>query len=415
VGLNDTLGRVAYLGRVQTALLLAYAAVLPVSMTASWVVLIAGLFVLAIQLLSSAIAHSCNGKLQVLAGAPLLKPLLVFIAAVAVSGLVNGGLLEALSSVLTLKGILCYFWAYSVFVLDRKVVRSAILVLLSVGAIAGIFGAVEQIANFHPFGYRYLQGTGFLGGPMSFAGQMQMLSILSIVLLLLWTKISQRLRMVLYILAAGNCLGVIFAAERSSWLGFIAALAIISIAVSWRRFIVTMTGAWALAAMGWLLIPVFQKRLLPLLSWHNDVSVRVRLFLWQQSIALWQHNPLFGVGLRNFPHFDIPEAIVPGRSIDINHAHSNYLQILATTGIVGLIAYLWLWLCMLLTGWRNFSRIEQDSFERAIALGIFGGTIALFVSGIFEYNFGTAHVRLMQWFLLAMLLPAASILSPAKE
>jgi len=32
-----------------------------------------------------------------------------------------------------------------------------------------------------------------------------------------------------------------------------------------------------------------------------------------------------------------------------------------------------------------------------------GSTAALMVAGIFEYNFGTAQVRLAQWFVLAML------------
>ena len=44
------------------------------------------------------------------------------------------------------------------------------------------------------------------------------------------------------------------------------------------------------------------------------------------------------------------------------------------------------------------------NLRRYIALGIAGGTIALMVSGLFEYNFGTAQVRLMQWFVLGMLI-----------
>lgn len=432
------------LQKLQVALLLAYAASLPVSMTLSWGLLIAGLVLLAVQILLSALTqHETSSALrcpftlplqclagmeiQSLAGAPLIKPLFLFSAAVALSGLVNGGLIEALASLASLKGILCYFWAYSVFAHDRHIVQSCVFVMLAVGAAAGILGTVEQIANFHPLGYRYMQGTGFLGGPMSFAGQMQMLSTLSLALLFIRMdkatdknkKLSrdsekihaQKLPSSIFLIctALGNCLGVIFAAERSSWLGFLAGLAAITIAISWRRFIATMATVWVLAASGWLMLPVFQKRLLPLLSWQHDVSVRVRLFLWQQSLQLWQHNPVFGIGFRKFPHFNIPEAIVPGRSIDINHAHSNYLQILCTTGIAGLAAYLWLWIRMLLTAWENFRHAQSETsgfgFERALALGIFGGTIALLVSGAFEYNFGTAHVRLMQWLLLGMLLP----------
>src|SRR5262249_31950693 len=105
-------------------------------------------------------------------------------------------------------------------------------------------------------------------------------------------------------------------------------------------------------------------------------------------------------------HFDFPEAIVPGHSKDLNHAHNNYLHILATTGMFGLITYLWLWLVVLTTSVRTYKKVAGqpgDGTHSSLALGVFGATVALMVAGIFEYNFGTAQLRLAQWFVLAML------------
>lgn len=48
--------------------------------------------------------------------------------------------------------------------------------------------------------------------------------------------------------------------------------------------------------------------------------------------------------------------------------------------------------------------------------------VSLAVAGIFEYNFGSGQVKLIQWFLLALLLPSllvakgpASLASPSTD
>src|SRR5262249_4984657 len=146
---------------------------------------------------------------------PLTVPMAVFAVAVTVSGLANGGALEAWQSFFSLKALIVYFWAYNLFLVDRSLMLIALQVLLLVGAAAGIFGTIEQTCNFHPFGYQYLQGTGFLGGPMAFAGQMQILAMLALGLLAkggykqFRFGFSSRPVFVLVVLA--NLLGVLFA------------------------------------------------------------------------------------------------------------------------------------------------------------------------------------------------------------
>jgi O-antigen ligase len=162
------------------------------------------------------------------------------------------------------------------------------------------------------------------------------------------------------------------------------------------------------AALCWFAVPVVQQRLTPLVNWQTDVSAKVRLLLWRESILIFEKSPIFGVGIRQFPHFRIPEALGQGH-VAIDHAHSNYLHILATTGIVGILSYVYLWISVLslsLTNWKESNKDRlTPSADSAIYFGILAGAIALIVSGIFEYNFGTAQIRLTQWFLFAMLLP----------
>lgn len=395
-----------WLAKLEVFLVLAYAFSLPLSMTLSWGLLIAGMVMATILWLF----NRREGEQLPVEAAPLLMPLVTLGGVVMLSGFANGGIGEGFASLWALKPLLVYFWGFSIFSRYRHLVSSVVQVLLVVGALAGLWGTVQQLTGFHPFSYKYLQGTGFLGGPMAFAGQMQILSLLGLCLAVgsgfknFVRPLNQPI--IFAGIAIANCLGVFFASERSAWLGFIAAVLVVTALWSGKTLLRSLLLLVVIAGVSWFTVPVVQQRLAPLSNWQNDVSVRVRFFLWQEAINHWQKSPLLGVGIRRFPHFNIPEAVVPGRSIDINHAHSNYLQILTTTGVVGFVAYLWLCLAAVVTAFKSFRQhgtLPEQTFERALSLGILGGTIALLVSGIFEYNFGTAQVRLLQWFVLAML------------
>jgi len=393
------------LAKCQALLVVLYAISLPLSLTASWAVLLSGI---AVWILQAIVGRRPSPASPALAPSlpPLAAPLGVFAGVVTVSGLVNGGLGEAGKSLESLRALLVYFWAYQVFAGSRLAMVVSVQALLAVGACAGVWGMVQQLFHFHPFGYPYLQGTGFLGSPMAFAGQMQIFGLLALGVLLSggYGRLRQLLagRVRFGAVTAANLVGVVFASERGAWLGVIAGIISLAGIYSWRALLKSCLTLAVVSLAAWATIPVVQTRLAPLQHWQEDVSTRVRLFLWRESINRWRQSPILGVGIRRYPHFNIPEAIVPGRSTDINHAHSNYFQILTTTGVVGLAAYLWLWLCALRMALGQ-AGTAGDSLDRGLALGVFAATVALMVSGAFEYNFGTSQVRLAQWFALALI------------
>lgn len=392
----------------QRLLVVLYAASLPISLSASWVILSIGLAVWLLEIVAACLQS--RSMVLDLAKPPLLLPLSLFGAAVFASGLVAGGIVQAFDSLVSLRALLVYFWAEEIFSRDRALMLMSIQALLVVGAAGGVFGMIQQLLNFHPFGYQYLQGTGFLGGPMAYAGQMQIFAMLSLGIFLTGGFRDFRLGLsrpaVFALITLANITGVLFASERSAWLGAIAGAMALTAVLSWRTLLKCCLALAVISALCWATVPVVHTRIAALENWQQDISVRVRLQIWRESVRIWMNAPLFGVGIRHYPHFNIPEATVLGRSKELNHAHSNYLHIASTSGIFGLGTYLWLWFAVLRTALIACRQTGQDAEwrgERAVALGIFGGTVALIVSGIFEYNFGTAQVRLAQWFVLAML------------
>jgi O-antigen ligase len=374
--------------------------------TGSWICLIA--------LLLLALADSARlERLAAMKKAPLLWPLALYALAVLVSGLhapAGSGAeawTEAWKSFVSLRGILvAYLVAYQLFAHDTgaRLTAPALSCLLLCGAASGIFGLIQQVFNFHPFTYPFLQATGFLNEPMSFAGLMQLTSFLALGLLIKggYRQLPLLANRSYFLVVGANFLGLIFASERSAWLGMICALLSVCFYISPRRFFEGLVALALLLTLAWFTVPVVQVRLSPLLNAKSDVGVTARISIWSQAWQLFQEHPIAGVGVLNFPRIDLPEAIVPGHSKDLNHAHSNYLQILATTGILGFTSFLLLLWSALTASYRQAN--GPNPFYSAIGLGLLGAMISLSVAGVFEYNFGSGQVKLIQWFLLALLL-----------
>ena len=394
-------------------LILAYAFSLSLPITFPWTILTIGLLGMLIHFGILRFRGETRELKEVFA-APLSVPIGIFALAVFISGMANGGIHEAMQSIQGLRGMLVYFWAYWAFASSSSNILSAnpslkvlsVCAILIGGTLAGLSAGIEQLTGYHPFSVPYLQGTGFLSGPMAFSGLAQLLSLLSLGILMKdgykglpgWLSRPY----IFGTIILGNCLGLLFCSERSAWLGAIIALLFTSFIVSRRATIFTSLLLALTAVLSWLAVPVVKERLMALLDWQKDVSVSTRFILWQRALAVFKESPVFGIGIRHFPHLRIEEALKQGHAA-LDHAHSNYLHILATTGVVGICAYFYLWFAAIKTAFLNQKIVGFSKLEQGIYLGIFAGIVSLAVSGLFEYNFGTGQVRLAQWFLLAML------------
>lgn len=402
------------ISQIENFLLAALGLSFCVSLTATW-------SILTLLLVIALAAPDRLKRLQSLNGAPLLWPLASFCLMIICAGFANGGAAEAIKSFATARGLLIYFIAFQCL---HKYGQSAFLpVLLVCGAVSGVWGVIQQVFNFHPFTYPYLQATGFLGDPMSFAGLMQLTSFLSLGLLVKNWSNGQSFfnRQTLLFVTAANFLGLIFASERSAWLGMFLALPLIFLYISPRAFVRGSLALVLAAVLAWCFIPVVKTRLSTLANFEQDVSVKARVIIWSKAWQIFREHPLFGVGPRNFPSIDMPEAIVPQHSKDLNHAHNNYLQILSTTGFMGFSSFFVLLVSALCFALKQ-SKVAEP-LKSGIGLGLLGALLSLSVAGLFEYNFGSGQVKLVQWFLLALLdsgsklqlEPGARLVAPADE
>jgi len=204
--------------------------------------------------------------------------------------------------------------------------------------------------------------------------------------------------------ATANLLGLFFSDQKGAWLGGLTGAIVLTALMSWKLFFRSMLIITVLATLSWYCVPMVRHRIAPVVS-GQDVGTTARFDMWRKAVELWHKSPVFGVGFMSFPPTAHPEAIVPGRSKALDHAHSNYLQFLSTTGIIGGAVYAWLCVAILLAGIKSYAKARQSNDELAagFALGTLTAMISLMVAGLFEFNFGTAQVRLAQWLVLALL------------
>ena len=135
---------------------------------------------------------------------------------------------------------------------------------------------------------------------------------------------------------------------------------------------------------------------------------RERVLLWESSCNMFSDHKLTGLGPGNFgkyyrEHYILPEA----KEDKLDDAHNNYFHMLAETGIIGIIAYLYLLFTLLWLSFRAFYRKR----ENIMALACFLMVIAFMVKGLSEFSFGRGSNMRLIWFLVGMFLAMKNVLS----
>jgi O-antigen ligase len=220
----------------------------------------------------------------------------------------------------------------------------------------------------------------------------------------------------------GSLAGLLLAAlimswSRGAWLGFGAAVLAISMALPRRSRWGIGLGAAALL-IGYLgltfnLLPAsISARLTDFTSditqsfdvrgvdiTPENYAVMERVAHWQAAESMAQYHPWFGVGLGNY------EPVYPGYALlnwpyPLGHAHNIYLNLLAETGTIGLLAYLLVWGMIVAYTWR-LTR-TSDFWVRMTAIGLLGVWAHLTVHHLVD-NLYVANIHLHLGALLGVL------------
>lgn len=131
--------------------------------------------------------------------------------------------------------------------------------------------------------------------------------------------------------------GTIVAWSRQAVVGLLVVALVVAIRDPRRR-----TAGWMaiMAGLGGVAVIAFVNDQLSSQNIHNSANTRIQAF--SDAVAVWQHGPWFGAGNRWW---------YTGKYQGIQPPNAE-LEVLTTTGIVGLAAFLALMIALLVTLWR---------------------------------------------------------------
>lgn len=114
----------------------------------------------------------------------------------------------------------------------------------------------------------------------------------------------------------------------------------------------------------------------------RTASTQARLISAENALTIFVKNPIVGVGFNSYRYAQHRYHLLSGFNWEDTHSgagvNNSYVFVLATTGILGGIAYGWFWLGILKGSFRSLQQ------KKWYALFFFASWIALLVSGIFE-------------------------------
>ncbi|MFQ5945198.1 MAG: O-antigen ligase family protein, partial [Anaerolineae bacterium] len=275
---------------------------------------------------------------------------------------------------------------------DRRRFKRFLLALLVTAAIASLIGILQI-----PSGERVSAPfEGAQGEPNTFGGYLVLM--LSLVAGLYLTSEPLRRKALAAGLAVLMLLPLLFTLSRASYVALIA-MAGALLVFSERRLFIASVLASSLVLAPFLLpkavidrvVYTFTQEFYPsqveVGGLRLDTSTSERLQSWRQAIFVdWPKHPLFGYGVTGYRFLD-----------------AQYPRTLVETGVVGLVAFLWLQVTLFRQALAVL-KAARDPLYKGVALGVLVGFITVIAHSIGANTFIIVRIMEPFWFLVGMVM-----------
>lgn len=138
----------------------------------------------------------------------------------------------------------------------------------------------------------------------------------------------------------------------------------------------------------------------------DDYSWGTRVDAWRIVLEISRVSPLLGMGFANY-YWYTPLFPIRGWRVSFN-SHSQFVDLIAQTGYLGLLSYFWLFFELGRLSW-TVARKLPDGFARGYAYGVLAGIVATQVAAFlgdwvlpFVYNVGLTGFRsgILPWIFI---------------
>ena len=335
----------------------------------------------------------CFGRKRLdLRGEPILWALVAFLLAATVSAFFSPARIHSFFGDFERMGGVWAWLNLALFFLLLRTLRDqdwpwVLNFALAVGLFVSVRAIVQHV-NAAP-----LPGSSVVAPSLSTIGNSGLLAAYLLMNLALSAYLAcTSLRFRLLYLAAGavNLLALIYAENRSTILGLmlgaiVAAVIFATISTKSRKKWIAPSAAAAFALMvcgGAAIIRAFPTSsiaqhlptvLQRLASTNPAGSDESRTMQWRAAIEAFKDRPLLGYGLENHhlawsAHFDPDIQRIETEIFD--RTHNQFLEVLATTGIVGTVAFLGIWLAIGMTLVRAYRAGRISAASASVLWGL---------------------------------------------
>jgi O-antigen ligase len=193
-------------------------------------------------------------------------------------------------------------------------------------------------------------------------------------------------------------LALVFSYARSAWLGAVSGVFTLGLFRGRKFAILLVAGLILLCLLVYVIEPTSWDRIREI-SLSKDKPESTRIRLWLTSINMIKHNPIWGIGPGNFSRlFD--QYKVAGFYDTTCHPHNDFLNVTVNSGILGLLAYFWIWVAFFRSIIRSVRRAGRRSFVWAAQVAGAAAVVGFLVAGLFQCYYTDAEVNMLLMFIL---------------
>jgi len=239
----------------------------------------------------------------------------------------------------------------------------------------------------------------------------------SLLLFSQWGKVT-RSRIFLYCCLVLGLFCILLSLSRTAWFGIALTSAIMAFLVIRNKkfYFITITATAAAGVAAYLFVPLVHERIDLIvrditffLAGKTETSLGTRFLMWKAASMMFLSNPLVGVGTGGYTatlEAYVASGKLPAFLLDYNQPHSMYLFTLATNGLAGLAALLFIFYRILVLSLQGMKDTDEDRLLSFLAAAT---AVHFLIAGFTDSFFNIQILRYAFVFLIGVCLRSSVI------
>lgn len=202
-----------------------------------------------------------------------------------------------------------------------------------------------------------------------------------------------------FITVALGLLAVVFAVSEGALFGILSGILFL-------LFFYKKGKQWKLCFMSFIMLVVLIVLAIPISRSYlltkiqlNDFSGKVRTEMWKETLNMLQERPLFGAGLGGFQEVFTAYHNDPLVEVYL-YPHNFFLNFYTETGLLGLVAIIWI---MLVFFWYGLDGYKKNERQYSFPIILMAVMVEIFVHGLVDVPYFKNDLSMLFWFFVFLM------------